>query len=126
MPLFILTLCIIYGCTNQKLTQELTQPNIVFILVDDLGYSDVGYLGYKENLNTPNIDKLAKYGKVFTQAYTAAPVCSPTRASVLTGKSPAALKLTCHIPGLPMDQYFERQHEGKNIKEAFFRDNLPL
>jgi len=79
--------------------QKTIQPNIVFILVDDLGYSDVGYMNHKEDLHTPNIDKLAKDGLVFTEAYAAAPVCSPTRASILTGKSPAALKLTCHIPG---------------------------
>lgn len=115
---------IVCGCDNTKDTIE--QPNIVFILVDDLGYSDVGYMPYKEGLNTPSIDQLAKSGKVFTQAYAAAPVCSPTRASILTGKSPAALKLTCHIPGLPMEQYFERQHKGKSIREAFFMDHLPL
>lgn len=101
------------------------QPNIVFILVDDLGYSDVGYMGHKD-LNTPNIDKLSKSGMTFTQAYAAAPVCSPTRASILTGKSPATLKLTCHIPGLPMEQYFDRQHKGKSLKEAFFIDHLPV
>ncbi|MCM4155780.1 sulfatase [Gramella sp. AN32] len=101
-------------------------PNIVFILVDDLGYSDVGYMGYKKGLNTPNIDQLAKNGRIFAQAYAAAPVCSPTRASILTGKSPAELKLTCHIPGLPMAQYLERQHKGKSLKEAFFIDHLLL
>lgn len=107
-------------------SQKYKQPNIVFILVDDLGYSDVGYMGHKPGLNTPNIDKLAKSGRIFTQAYAAAPVCSPTRASILTGKSPATVQLTCHIPGLPMDQYFERQYKGKSLKEGFFIDHLPL
>lgn len=115
---------IVCGCDSKKHTTE--KPNIVFILVDDLGYSDVGYMGHKEGLNTLNIDQLALSGKVFTQAYAAAPVCSPTRASILTGKSPAALKLTCHVPGLPMNEYLERQHKGKSIREAFFMDHLPL
>ncbi|MEQ8556495.1 MAG: sulfatase [Cyclobacteriaceae bacterium] len=116
----ILILC---AC-NSKSANE--QPNIVFILVDDLGYSDVGYMNHKPGLVTPNINKLAESGKIFTQAYAAAPVCSPTRASLLTGKSPAILKLTCHIPGLPMEQYLERQHKNKTLKEAYFQDHLPL
>ena len=80
----------------------------------------------QKKVNTPNIDNLAKNGLVFTQAYAAAPVCSPTRASILTGKSPAALKLTCHIPGRDMEGYLQRQNEGKKVQEAFFLDHLPL
>lgn len=121
----ILSICISCSPTNSK-QQDVNSPNIVFLLVDDLGYSDVGYMGHKEGLRTPNIDALAKSGRIFTQAYAAAPVCSPTRTSILTGKSPASLKLTCHIPGLPMEQYFERQHKGKSIEEAFFKDYLPI
>ncbi len=102
-----------------------TKPNIVFIVVDDLGYSDVGYMNYKKEIQTPNIDKLARNGKVFTDAYTAAPVCSPTRASILTGKYPATLKITCHIPGIGMDKYFKKLNKGKKLKEAFFLDHLP-
>ena len=126
LSISILCLCIACAAPGKWSGQNTKRANIVFILVDDLGYSDVGYMGHKAHLNTPNIDKLAERGKVFTQAYAAAPVCSPTRASILTGKSPAALKITCHIPGLPMDQYFMRQHQGKSIKEAFFRDHLPI
>ena len=115
---------LILGC---KATPEKEiQPNIVFILVDDLGYYDVGYMNNKPGISTPNIDELAKSGIVFTQAYAAAPVCSPTRASILTGKSPATLKTTCHIPGLEMEKYLLRQNKGKKLKEAFFRNHLPL
>lgn len=122
----VIPLCLCCSSDTKRTQAEASNPpNIVFILVDDLGYSDVGYMGYKK-VSTPNIDQLAKSGKIFTQAYAAASVCSPTRASILTGKSPAALKLTCHIPGLPMDQYFERQHKGKSVKEAYFKDHLPL
>lgn len=111
---------------SKEVIETNKRPNFVFILVDDLGYSDVDYMNHKPGINTPNIDKLAKNGKVFTQAYAAAPVCSPTRASILTGKSPASLQLTCHIPGLPMGQYLERQHKGKLMHEAFFIDHLPI
>ena len=69
------------------------RPNIVFILADDLGWMDTGVYGstfYK----TPNIDKLAERGMWFSRAYTANPLCSPTRASILTGQYPGRLHLT--------------------------------
>lgn len=73
-------------------------PNIVFILADDLGWADVGCNGSKF-YETPQIDRLAKDGMRFTDAYAACPVCSPTRASILTGKWPARLHLTDWIAG---------------------------
>jgi arylsulfatase A-like enzyme len=72
--------------------------NIVFILIDDLGWADVGCFGSKY-YETPNIDRLAAQGMRFTDAYAACPVCSPTRASIMTGKYPARLHLTDWIPG---------------------------
>ena len=72
--------------------------NFVFILVDDLGWSDVGCYGNKFN-ETPNIDRLGRQGMRFTDAYAACPVCSPTRASILSGQYPARLGLTDFIPG---------------------------
>ena len=72
--------------------------NFVFILVDDLGWSDIGCYGNRFN-ETPNIDGLAKQGMRFTDAYAACPVCSPTRASILSGQYPARLGLTDFIPG---------------------------
>ena len=65
-----------------------TRPNIVFILADDLGWAEAGCYGNKFN-ETPNIDRLAQQGMRFTQAYAAAPVCSPYRAALLTGQYPA-------------------------------------
>lgn len=67
--------------------------NVVFILVDDLGWADLGYAG-SSFYQTPNIDRLAASGMVFTDAYAACPVCSPTRASILTGKTPARTDTT--------------------------------
>ncbi|WP_460953454.1 sulfatase [Spirosoma litoris] len=75
-----------------------TKPNIVFIMADDLGYTDLGCYG-NPYIRTPNIDKLAKGGLRFTQAYSACPVCSPSRAAILTGKHPARLHLTNFIAG---------------------------
>ncbi|WP_341224487.1 sulfatase [uncultured Arcticibacterium sp.] len=100
------------------------KPNIVLIVVDDLGYSDVGFMKQKDGIETPNIDKLVKNGMLFTDAYAAAPVCSPTRASILTGKSPAALKLTCHIPGMGMKKYLTKLNKGNKLKEAYFKGHL--
>lgn len=74
--------------------------NILFILADDMGWNQVGYHGNKY-YETPNIDRIAAEGMQFTDAYSAAPICSPTRASILTGKYPARLHITDYIPGNP-------------------------
>lgn len=73
-------------------------PNIVLILADDLGWTDLGCFG-STFYETPNIDRLAQQGMRFTNAYAACPVCSPTRASIMTGKYPARLHVTDWIPG---------------------------
>ena len=75
----------------------LSKPNVLFILIDDMGWMDLGCQGNK-NLRTPNIDNLAKGGMRFTDAYAPAPVCSPTRAAIITGQSPARLQITNHLP----------------------------
>jgi len=67
--------------------------NVVFFLVDDLGWADLGYSG-SSFYQTPNIDRLAASGMVFTDAYAACPVCSPTRASIMAGKTPARMDTT--------------------------------
>src|SRR5271163_5152686 len=75
-----------------------TKPNIVLILIDDLGWRDLGCYGstfYK----TPHVDKMAKDGIRFTDFYAACPVCSPTRASILTGRYPQRMNITDWIPG---------------------------
>lgn len=72
--------------------------NVVLILVDDMGWTDLGCFGSRF-YKTPNIDRLAAKGMRFTNAYSACTVCSPSRASIMTGKYPARLKLTDWIPG---------------------------
>lgn len=82
----------------------MNKPNFVFFLVDDLGWTDLGCYG-SSFYETPNIDRLAKESMRFTDAYAACPVCSPTRASILTGKYPARLNITDWIPGVdPKDR----------------------
>ncbi len=74
------------------------RPNVVFILADDLGWTDLGCYG-NDLHDTPTLDRLAQQGARFTNAYAAAPNCSPTRSALLTGHSPAALNITDYIPG---------------------------
>jgi arylsulfatase A len=73
-----------------------SNPNIVYILADDLGWAELGCFGNKFN-ETPNIDKLAKQGMLFTNAYAAAPVCSPYRAALMTGQYPARIGITDYL-----------------------------
>ncbi|WP_316811643.1 sulfatase [Pedobacter heparinus] len=73
------------------------QPNIVFVLADDLGWGELNT--YQSTFNeTPNLNKLAAQGVRFTQAYAAAPNCSPTRASIVTGQFPARVGITDYLP----------------------------
>lgn len=78
--------------------REQEKPNFVFILIDDMGWMDTSCYGSRF-YETPNIDRLAAQGMLFTDAYAACPVCSPTRASIMTGKYPARTGVTDFIPG---------------------------
>ncbi len=89
----LLTIIVLLVTFGQTLTFGDTPLNVVFILVDDLGWSDLGYAG-SDFYDTPNVDRLASQSVIFRNAYAAAPVCSPTRAAILTGKSPARLDMT--------------------------------
>ncbi len=76
-------------------------PNVIFILADDLGYSDTTLFGTTSYYKTPHIQQLASRGMVFDHAYSCSPLCSPTRSSILTGLSPARVGITspnCHSP----------------------------
>jgi arylsulfatase A len=95
-PLLGLLLAVLTSCL--PLIAQERQPNIVILLADDLGINDLGCYGRKDH-STPNLDKLAAEGVRFTQAYAAGSVCSPSRAAILTGQSPARLKITTFLPG---------------------------
>ncbi len=92
-----ISISIFVSCNNFT-EKEKQQTNIVLIIADDLGLPQVGCYG-SSYYQTPNIDKLAENGVKFTNAYSAAAVCSPTRASIFTGKYPARLHLTDFISG---------------------------
>jgi len=85
--------CVTAGPTA---TAKVKHPNIIFILIDDMGWKDLGCYG-GSFFETPNIDRLAAQGMRFTDAYAACAVCTPTRASIMTGKYPARLHMDGHI-----------------------------
>lgn len=89
----------IHLAVEARCAEAASRPNIIFILVDDMGWSDPVCYG-NESYETPNFDRLARDGMRFTDAYAACPVCSPTRASILSGKYPATLNLTDWLPGM--------------------------
>ena len=80
------TIYVAFSITGLICSAQAKQPNVVFILVDDLGYMDIGANNPKTFYETPNVDALAASGVRFTNGYAANPVCSPTRYSIMTGK----------------------------------------
>jgi arylsulfatase A-like enzyme len=100
--LFLITFGLTSGANAQSKKDNLKEANkkynVIFFLVDDMGWSDLGYEG-SSLYETPTIDSFAKKGVRFTQAYAACHVCSPTRASIMTGEYPARLHLTDWLPG---------------------------
>ena len=101
-----LILALSTACKKESKTNP---PNIVFIMVDDLSWSDVSYNG-SSTYETPNVDRLALEGVVFTDFYTAGPVCSPSRASILTGKYPARMGITTYLLEPKRDAEFVTPH----------------
>jgi arylsulfatase A-like enzyme len=94
------------------------RPNIVLIVIDDFGWADLGCYGSTCN-ETPNIDALARRGMRFTNGYAACPVCSPSRAAILTGKYPARLHLTDWLPG-------RTDRPSQKLRRPPIRQELPL
>jgi arylsulfatase A-like enzyme len=94
------------------------RPNVVLIVADDLGWADLGCYGSKFH-RTPHLDRLAAAGRRFTQAYAATPVCSPTRAALMTGKHPARLRLTDWLPG-------RGDRPAQRLLRPEIRQELPL
>lgn len=102
------------------------RPNVLFILADDLGWTDLGCFG-SSFYETPNLDALAADGIRFTQAYTACPVCSPTRASIMTGKYPARMATTDWF-GAPQPEAVPGLERMKDLPllPAPYLEHLPL
>jgi arylsulfatase A-like enzyme len=97
------------------------KPNIVFILVDDLGQRDLGCYG-STFYETPNVDRLAKEGVRFTDAYAACPVCSPTRASIMSGQWPQRTGVTDYIGAAGPDKW----DRNTRLRPAPYSDRLAL
>ncbi len=111
-PVLALCLCL---CGTARAADA---PNVVLFVIDDLGQRDLGCYGstfYK----TPHVDRMAKDGLRFTDFYAACPVCSPTRASILTGKYPQRVNITDWIPG-------RKDMPDQRLKRPEIRNELPL
>ncbi|KKL27569.1 hypothetical protein LCGC14_2383840 [marine sediment metagenome] len=107
----LISLMLLVSCGEKN-----THPNILLILADDLGYNQLGCFGGP--YSTPGIDKLAEEGMRFTNAYSSAAICSPTRAALMTGKYPARLHLTDFIKG--------NDFPDKMLKQPAWQKFLPL
>jgi arylsulfatase A-like enzyme len=107
--------------------QPSSKPNIVFFLVDDLGWTDVEPFG-TSFYETPNIKKLAAGSMRFTNAYAACPVCSPTRASIMSGKYPARLQTTDWFGAAQPEEVLQnpKKRSAKPLLPAAYKEHLPL
>ncbi len=112
----VIALGMILGTT--ALAADAPRPNVILIVADDLGWADLGCYGSTFHA-TPNLDRLARSGMRFTNAYAACPVCSPSRAAIMTGKYPARLNLTDWLPGRP-------DRPSQMLMRPRFRQQLPL
>ena len=116
--ILILTFLIVTSCRSQKKREIPQKPNILFIMADDLGWQDVGFMGSKW-FETPNLDALAKKSKIFTNAYMY-PTCSPSRAALLTGKQ----SFRTGIYNVPV---LERKKPDENIYSRWtVSEDIPL
>ena len=126
-------LIVFYACSPDKQTQNKQQPNVLFILADDLGYTDLSCMG-STYYETPNIDRIAQNGMRFTNGYAACQVCSPSRASLMSGKLPIRHGITDWIGAktgedwrkarrytklLPPEYVAHLPHEFKTMPEVF-------
>ena len=104
-------------------SKPIDKPNLLFIIVDDLGWTDVSYNG-SDFYETYNIDALSLNSMLFYNAYAASPVCSPTRASIMTGKHHARINITDWIPGLEETPNYN--NKNKILIGPKDRNELPL
>lgn len=118
LPLICILFLIVFSSCSERPDQH---PNVVILFVDDLGWSELGCYG-NGHYETPHIDALASTGILFTNAYASAPVCSPSRASMLTGKYPARVKITDWIPG---HQAMRGPRPSERFLVSDFRNELP-
>ena len=122
LPVFLFFISALFAAAapSRPVPSAQARPNILFILIDDMGWMDLVCQG-NPHLHTPHVDAFAKEGMRFTDAYAPAPVCSPTRAAIMTGQSPARLHITNHLPH--QDRFTP---EESKLLPAEMLDHLPL
>jgi len=123
IPRMFLTclICLVaYSLVAAEETGATRRPNFIFFLVDDLGWSDLGCFG-STFYETPHIDQLCASGMKFTAGYAACPVCSPTRASIMTGRHPVRVGITDWIPGMSASRA-----KNAKLQHVEDRDDLAL
>lgn len=119
----VLLAVFLMGAISVNAQTEESQPNILFILADDLGNADLSATG-STFYETPNIDRIATEGTVFTNGYANSQVCSPSRASIMTGKFTARHDITVHI-GSPSGEAWRKRNRFSKLLPASYTHNLP-
>ena len=115
--LFICVSLLVCGCSEKKQSK----PNILFILADDLGYHDLSFTG-SQYYETPNIDRLASNAMVFTSGYAACQVCSPSRASIMSGQFPARHGITDWIGAASGEEWRKHNRYSKLLPPEYVQD----
>ncbi|MCM5663062.1 sulfatase [Galbibacter mesophilus] len=118
---FCIVSMLIIGCKSEvskEIKEEKVKPNIVFILADDLGAHDLSISG-SNYYETPNIDKIAKEGTIFTQGYAGSRVCSPSRATIMLGKSPARHGITDWIGAASGENWRKHKRNDKLLPPEY-------
>ena len=120
--IFGLLAIFLVSCKNETGISETVKPNILFIVVDDLGYEDLSVMG-SEYYETPNIDALANSGAVFTNGYATCSVCSPSRASLLNGQFTARHGIT-QFEGAPSGQEWKKKNRHTKLLPPDYKRHL--
>ncbi len=124
IPLFFCSsFILLFACNNQEQNSFVSRPNILFILADDLGYHDLSVTG-SNYYETPNIDRIANEGMIFTDGYANCQVCSPSRASIISGKFTARHGITDWI-GAPTGENWRNQGRHNKLLPPEYVHNLP-
>ena len=113
---FLISLIFTFGSTVSVILAEESKPNFIIIFTDDQGYGDLGCFG-STKIKTPNIDRMAKEGRRFTNFMVASPVCTPSRAALLTGCYPKRVGMHQHV-------LFPSSNKGLNPEEYTIGDHL--
>lgn len=121
-PLFIVPL-MLFSCTSEETNKAPKKPNVLFIIADDFGYHDLSSRG-SEFYETSNLDRLASRSMIFTNGYSANRVCSPSRASIMSGKSPARHGITDWV-GAKTGEKWRKQGRHSKLLPPDYVDHLP-